>query len=155
MNYEKRFLKGLENTVRMNSSYVSTSFPSFSVAADVADSLGFLSFNDDMVGDTGRTMGRWNNKTKIVNGGLIGGPLVLFAPNGQTVILSAMSNFMAASMEYTTQTGGSMFFGVMGSATSIPVDYQVDFILYYSDHGINKVCICRLLYMLEMTNSLV
>lgn len=125
----------------MNSSYVSTSFPSFSVVPEIADSLGFLSFNDDMVGDTGRTMGRWKNETKIVNGGLIGGPLVLFDPNGQTIILSAMSNFMAASMEYTTQMGGSMFFGVMGSATSIPADYQVDFILYYSDHGINKVCI--------------
>ena len=124
----------------MNSTYVSSSFPSYSVSAEMSDLLGFLSFNDDMTGDTGRTMGRWNNKTKIVNPGMIGGPLVLFAANGQTVILSSMTNFMAASMEYSSgREGGSMFFGVLGSATSIPADYQIDFILYYSEQGINKV----------------
>lgn len=84
-------------------------------------------------------MGLWNGLPEQVNDGIKGGPLILFNSNGDSVVLSSMSNFMSASMEYVPENGGYVNFGVMGSATSITENYQVDFIVYYSDRGINKV----------------
>lgn len=129
-------MKGVE---RNNTNYVSTSCPSFSVSKEMQTSLGFLSFGDDMVGDDGRTMGRWSNQSKQINDGLFGGPLILFEQNGNTLILSSMSNFMSASMQYSPINNGSMYFGVMAGANFIPQSYSLDFIVYLSTEGINKV----------------
>lgn len=74
---------------------------------------------------------------------LIGGPLVLFNRNGDTLVISPMSNFMSTSSQLilNKQDGGvsSLNFGVMGSANVITPDYSLDFIVYYGNQGINKV----------------
>ena len=94
-----------------------------------------------MTGDTDRTMGIWNGQPGQVNDGMEGGPLILFNDNNDALVLSPMSNFMSTSMEYVPQNGGYVNFGFMNGAESVPENYQVDFIVYYSDQGINKVAL--------------
>jgi hypothetical protein len=69
---------------------------------------------------------------------IAGGPLVLFNEEGDTLVISPMSNFMSASMEHNIFIGGSLSFGVMGGVNTIPENYSVDFIVYYGSEGINK-----------------
>lgn len=101
--------------------------------------LGYLSYGDDMAGDSEKKIGLWNGLENQINDGMDGGPLVLFDDNGDTLVISSMSNFMSASMQYNAINGGYVNFGVMGGATSIPANYTVDFIVYYSGSGINQV----------------
>ena len=143
VRFKQVFVSGLNGTQR-DPSVVSSAHPSFKVNQE---NLGFLSFGDDMTGDTGRKMGIWKGLPGAVNDGMEGGPLVLFDQNGNTFVLSPMSNFMSASMQYVPDNGGHVNFGVMGGAKSVNVNYTVDFILYYSSKGINQVrcCVTKLL----------
>ena len=81
-----------------------------------------------------------------VNGELIGsgiegsGPVVLFGPptasgdaqSEPTVVLSAASNFMAASQTFDN---GTLAYGVMGAVTSIPANYSLETLLSVSEAG--------------------
>ena len=46
---------------------------------------------------------------------------------------------MVTSMENEEKAGGSLSYGIMGGIDAIPNNFSVDFLLYYSDKGINKV----------------
>jgi hypothetical protein len=92
-----------------------------------------------MAGDMEKLYGKWNGLTTVINDGLNGGPLVLFNPNGDTIIISAMSQFMAASMQHNKYVGGNLNYGIMSGVNEIPANYSLDFIVFYSDKGINKV----------------
>ena len=50
-----------------------------------------------------------------------------------------MSQFMVTSMENEEKAGGSISYGIMGGIDRIDANFSVDFLLYYSDKGINKV----------------
>lgn len=63
----------------------------------------------------------------------------MFNENGDTLVLSPMSNFMSASMQHIHDKDNSVNFGIMGGAESINSNYSVDFIVYYGNAGINKV----------------
>ena len=134
VRFKQKFPFGVENTQR-NSTVVASSFPSFYINSN----FGFLSYGGDMTGDTDRKMGVWNGLPGQINDGMQGGPLILFQSNGESLILSPMSNFMSASMEYVPLKGGYINFGVMGAAEFIPKDYEVDFIVYFSGNGVNQV----------------
>jgi hypothetical protein len=69
----------------------------------------------------------------------LGGPLLLFNSKGDTLIISQMSQFMVTSMENEEKAGGSIGYGIMGGIDQIDSNFSVDFLLYYSDKGINKV----------------
>ena len=47
---------------------------------------------------------------------------------------------MVTSMANEEKSGGSLNYGIMGGIDVIPKNFSVDFLLYYSDKGINKVC---------------
>lgn len=92
-----------------------------------------------MAGDMEKTYGRWDAQSSSINGGLSGGPLVLFNAKGDTLVIAPMSQFMTASMQRDQFAGGFFDFGIMSGVNSIPPNYSVEFVVSYSDKGINKV----------------
>lgn len=92
-----------------------------------------------MCGELEKLTGKWNSLTESINDGMQGGPLVLFDTLGDTLIISPMSNFMSASMQHKRLAPNSIHYGIMGGVNSIPKNYTVDFMVYYSDQGVNKV----------------
>ncbi len=88
-----------------------------------------------MAGDMEKVYGKWNIFTNQINDGITGGPLILFNPTGDTMIISQMSEFMAGSMK---KDGLSLNYGIMSGVDSIPRNYSIEFAIYYSSNGINK-----------------
>jgi hypothetical protein len=91
-----------------------------------------------MTGFSSLHAGTWNSSSKVVTNSLEGGPVVLFDLNkkgqGDVVIISPFSRFMATSLN---QQGNVLQYGVMGSITTIPANYNNSLILFYSSDGIN------------------
>ena len=122
-----------------------SSFPSFKVqtiydANNQYLDIGYLSFGGMMAGDMEKQFGKWNSLTMHINDGIAGGPLILFNPvTKDTLIVSQMSEFMATSMKHNQFLGGSLSYGIMGGIDEVPADYSADFLVFYSDKGINKV----------------
>ncbi|XP_078489098.1 uncharacterized protein LOC100181073 isoform X2 [Ciona intestinalis] len=116
---------------------VLSSFPSFHIAhTNTTSNLGYLNMYGDMVGYF-YAIGDIKTGDDRIRGGLRAGPLVLFDDRGNTVVMSSFSSFMSHNMQYDTKSG-VVRFGVMGDVTEIPMHYQVNTILYYSDSGINQ-----------------
>jgi len=70
---------------------------------------------------------------ELIGSGIEGsGPIVLFGPSGPSAVLSAGSNFMAASQTFDNST---LSYGIMGAVTSIPPGYSVETILSVSAAG--------------------
>ena len=86
--------------------------------------------------------GKWNNETAFLNDGLSGGPLLLFNTNGSTIIISSMSNFMSASIKHDKLIKGTLDYGIMSGVDTIPSNFSVDFMMFYSDDGIKLVSTC-------------
>ena len=66
-----------------------------------------------------------------------GGPLLLFDKEGNTIVMSPMSEFMAAANTITYDN--NLAWGIMGGPEVIPPDFVYQTILFFSDQGINKV----------------
>jgi hypothetical protein len=90
-----------------------------------------------MAGDMEKLFGKWNALTSHINDGIAGGPLILFNTNGDTLIISQMSQFMATSMNHNKLVGGSLNYGIMSGVNQIPKNFSADFMVYYSDKGVN------------------
>lgn len=87
-----------------------------------------------------KQFGKWNSLTMNINDGIAGGPLILFNPaTHDTLVISQMNEFMVTSLKHDKLFGGTLSYGIMGGINEILADYSVDFIVYYSDKGINKV----------------
>ena len=87
--------------------------------------------------------GRWNSSNTVIQFGIRDGPVVLFnltqQGEGDMLILSPLSRFMATSLSQRNTTRDSMLeYGVMGSMSSIPANYMHSFIVFYSPRGINE-----------------
>lgn len=94
-----------------------------------------------------KLFGKWNSLTMSINDGIAGGPLILFNPaTRDTLVISQMSEFMTTSMKHNQLFGGSLSYGIMGGIDEIPANYAVDFLVYYSDKGINKVLRIQIVY---------
>lgn len=120
---------------------VLSAFPSFNVkTADELD-IGYLSFGGMMAGDMEKVYGKWNSLTSHINDGIAGGPLILFNPLGDTLVISQMSQFMSTSLQHEKYSGGYLNYGIMSGVDEIPAGYSADFMVYYSDKGINQVFI--------------
>ena len=80
-----------------------------------------------------------------ITDGLSGGPVAVFDGSGDTLIISPASNFMAAS-NWHEQEGDKnrLVYGIMGGVDEVPVGTVVEFIVYYSSQGVNKVCVHHL-----------
>jgi hypothetical protein len=92
-----------------------------------------------MTGDGQKHAGIWNSSSTVVRSGMESGPVVLFNINkrgdGDILVLSPFSRFMATSL---SQTNNTLEYGVMGSIISIPENYNHSMIVFYSSKGINE-----------------
>ena len=83
---------------------------------------------------------RWPKDTKKIQSGLDSGPLLLFDDKLNTLIVSSFENVMAGSAAYdVTNDTTTAYWGIMGSATSIPEGFEYWSMIYYSPDGINAV----------------
>ncbi|RUS84124.1 hypothetical protein EGW08_008098, partial [Elysia chlorotica] len=68
--------------------------------------------------------------------GIQGGPLVLFDESSNAMVISPLSKFMAASNRKFGDEHIS--WGIMGLVDKVPAEYTVDFLISFSDKGINQ-----------------
>jgi len=117
-----------------------SSFPSFKIQAVANEKVGYLSFGGMMAGDMEKVLGDLNERYPMLNSGASAGPLVLFNPTGDTLVLSQMSEFMSTS-SYHDFVDKSYNFGIMSGVNEIPEKFACDFVVYYSSEGVNKVIV--------------
>ncbi|XP_070576650.1 uncharacterized protein [Ptychodera flava] len=110
---------------------VCTSWPAFRVEGKKG-TKGYVSYGGTFLDDT--KIGQWKEGAGNINFGLYGGPLAIFDKSLNTVVISSFSEFMAGSMQLMD---GTINYGLMGSITQIPADFNFQTIVYYAD-GINK-----------------
>ncbi|XP_046547807.1 uncharacterized protein LOC124257721 [Haliotis rubra] len=134
--FSQKYLNKTTGTRSPNSNFTISGFPSFHVT-DLKDIVGYLSFGGQMMGDFNKKMGMWSPQTLDVNGGLGGGPLVMFDRHGNTIIIQAFTNFMAVSMYYD-ETTSTINWGIMGDVDTVPAGFEINVVLYPTDKGINK-----------------
>ena len=91
-----------------------------------------------MAGDLEKVLGDLSERYPMLNSGASAGPLVVFNPKGDTLVLSQMSEFMSTS-SYHDFVDKSYNFGIMSGVNEIPEKYACDFVVYYSGEGVNKV----------------
>jgi hypothetical protein len=93
----------------------------------------------DMAGNSQKHAGSWNSSSKVIESGILGGPVFLFnfTQRGEKdlLVLSPFSRFMATSL---SQTNNVLEYGVMGSILTIPANYNHSMIVFYSPQGINE-----------------
>nr|XP_022320745.1 uncharacterized protein LOC111122983 [Crassostrea virginica] len=132
----QNFTDGASGTKAGSYDEVISGFPGFQIKDGVVDT-GYLSFGGYMLGDTHKSIGKWGSHTKDIRDGLTGGPLILFDKDGNTLIISPLTEFMAASNWQDKESGGNVYWGVMGGVDEVPYHYTYMTIVYYAK-GINK-----------------
>jgi hypothetical protein len=95
-----------------------------------------------MGGQDDKHAGLWNSSSNVIKAGMQDGLVALFdlahRGEGDMLVLSPMSHFMATSISQRNETLDSIFeYGVMGSMSTIPANYMHSFIIFYSPRGIN------------------
>eukprot|EP01006_Ploeotia_vitrea_P025486 TRINITY_DN58345_c0_g1_i1.p1 TRINITY_DN58345_c0_g1~~TRINITY_DN58345_c0_g1_i1.p1 ORF type:complete len:747 (-),score=77.64 TRINITY_DN58345_c0_g1_i1:102-2342(-) len=135
--FEQFFPQALTNTAAPGMKAkddVITSFPA--LRPGNTNDLGFISYGHSMIG-TPRDSGDYNNQTKAIAHGQSDSGPVFFVNKARshTVVVSPFSNFFTASRTYSQP---ELKFGVWGTATDIPADYSVSFILSVTEGGINE-----------------
>ncbi|UJR16105.1 hypothetical protein I4U23_003017 [Adineta vaga] len=131
----------LTNDIVLNMTNVRTVFPSFKIEQiDTNDHRGYFTFEGVMMGYDEIHAGLWTSSNTVIKSGMEAGPVVLFnlTQRGQNdaLILSPFSQFMATSL---SQQSNILQYGVMGSISTIPANYNHSMILFYSSKGINDV----------------
>ncbi|XP_055899049.1 uncharacterized protein LOC106054416 [Biomphalaria glabrata] len=119
-----------------DSDHVISSFPSFKTFPGSPTDLGYLAYGGYHSGYSGLSMGRWQSSASFATGKQ-GGPLVIFDNSSNALVISPMSQFMAASNQLSL-VRQELNYGIMGLVDSVPANYSVDFIVYYSNRGINQ-----------------
>ncbi|XP_072031491.1 uncharacterized protein [Amphiura filiformis] len=117
---------------------VCTGFPTFQVVSTSSANLGYMSYGSKVL-QTAR-MGRWQKGAIGIQSGLWGGPLVLFDQLTQhSMIMAPFREFMTGSIHYNTWSN-AVEWGVMGSVTSIPKDYNYETAIVFAP-GIKQAVI--------------
>ena len=92
-----------------------------------------------MTGEGGMHAGHWNSRSEVVGSSFRMGPLVLFnfTQRGEQdiLVLSPFSQFMATSFY---QTNSFFEYGIMGTMSPVPANYNQLMIVFYSSNGINE-----------------
>ncbi|CAG5115344.1 unnamed protein product, partial [Candidula unifasciata] len=128
------YLDTATNTSAQDLDRVISTFPSFRLSP-VPLRAGYLSFAGDLVGYSRMAIGRFLTDINFRTG-MQGGPVVIFDNTSNAVVISPLSQFMAASSYI--QRGQQIGWGIMGMVNDVPRGYSVDFIVYYSNQGINQ-----------------
>ncbi|KAK6972802.1 hypothetical protein BgiMline_023964 [Biomphalaria glabrata] len=134
--FSQTYLQNWTGTSAQDPNYVTSGFPTFKTGSASDVDLGYLAYGGDMSGYTGLNMGSWSF-TSYFETGTGGGPLVLFDNASNAMVISPMSQFMSAS-SHVSLTQQQVSYGVLGLVDTIPSGYQVDFLVYFDDRGINQ-----------------
>ena len=92
----------LTNTKHLDMKEVRTVFSSFEIERiDEKDQRGYFTYAGEMAGNNDKRAGHWERVAKVVESGMLGGPVVLFDFNQKgeedMLVLSPFSRFMATS----------------------------------------------------------
>ena len=79
---------------------------------------------------------RWNKDSNFSTG-IQGGPLVLFNKKSSAIVISPLSNFMAASSKKFMDK--HLSYGIMGLVDKVPAGFTSDFVVSYSHRGVRQV----------------
>ena len=82
-------------------------------------------------------LNRWQHGATFATG-QTGGPLVIFDNSSNAMVISPMSQFMAASNQLSLDRQ-ELSYGIMGLVDAVPANYSIEILVYYSDKGINQV----------------
>ena len=131
--FKQSFPVGTSDSATGDKNALVSTFPSFALPSDELSGVGFLSYQGPMVGFNYKS-GPWGaSSASKIGGGISGsGPLVVSGPSS-SVVLSAASNFMAASQNVSSTN--DLSYGVMGNVSSIPKGYTIEFLLSYTSEG--------------------
>jgi len=137
-----RFPDGVNGTSVGDSDAVCAAFTAFRIegpAAKSSDARGYASWAGNMLADKYTHFGVWNEDADGIQGGKNGSLLAVFDKEARTtVVLSASSQFMSANFFHTHSSAGNFLqLGLLGSVTSIPVNFEMSFMLSASQGGPN------------------
>ena len=150
--FEQRFPLGANSSSAGDPDALISTFPSFEVSAQSKaatklppPSRAFIQYRGDMAGANAR-LDRWsssacaNSSSAIVGSGIVNsGPLIVFSTAlEQSVVLSAASNFMAASQRCAAS---ALSYGLMGNVSSVPAGFSLETIMSYSPSGPTRAMI--------------
>ena len=129
----------LTSTNALDMNHVRTVFPSFQIEKiNDDDQRGFFTYEGEMAGDDDKHAGHWDSSAQVITSGILAGPIVLFDYNQRgehdALVLSTFTRFMATS---PSQTKNVLEYGVVGSMSSVPANYNHSMIVSYSPNGIN------------------
>jgi hypothetical protein len=144
----------MSSTVPLDANSVRTVFPGFNIEQiNMDDQRGFFRFEGEsilflfskcklylgvMAGEGSMHAGHWNSSSRVIIMSMRGGPVVLFnftqRGEGDMLVLSPFSQFMATSLY---QVQNTLSYGVIGSMSYVPANYNHSMIVFYSSKGIN------------------
>ncbi|KAH3742798.1 Non-lysosomal glucosylceramidase [Pelomyxa schiedti] len=144
--FDQSFPDGAKNTGVGNNLDLATCFPSFS---DSQTGFNFLTYNG-----TGAFpyTGKWDEYTKFPGGVSGGCPLVIYDKSLNTIVISAMSNFMAASQTILQDFDYSLSYGIQGMVESLPPGFNHSTILIYQN-GVSQAIFEWGGYLLKLTGK--
>eukprot|EP00397_Hematodinium_sp_SG-2012_P005644 GEMP01005666.1.p1 GENE.GEMP01005666.1~~GEMP01005666.1.p1 ORF type:complete len:783 (-),score=179.11 GEMP01005666.1:1622-3895(-) len=96
-------------------------------------SSGFLQFKGIMAGKNAIIDNTWNAHRRL-QGGVDAGPLVFFSAVPKAEIVAPLTNAMTSNYVFTNYY--TLQFGIMGSVTTIPEGFTMDFLLVRSRVGV-------------------
>ncbi|XP_055899050.1 uncharacterized protein LOC106071759 isoform X1 [Biomphalaria glabrata] len=135
--FTQKYYGQANRTSANDTTQVISSFPSFQALSN--GGMGFLAYGGDMAGYSDLKFGWWQYGASLSTG-ISGGPLVIFDSASNAMVISPLSQFMAASSQFSQQYQ-QLSYGIMGLVDTVPQNYSIDFIVYYSDKGINQAMI--------------
>ncbi|KAH9500569.1 hypothetical protein Btru_072292 [Bulinus truncatus] len=130
------YLQNWTGTSAQDPQYVISGFPTFKTGPASGVDLGYLGYGSDFSGYSGLDIGRWS-MTSYFETGTGGGPLVIFDNSSNAMVVSPLSQFMATSNNVSFMQQ-QVSYGILGLVDTVPAGFQVDFIVYFSDRGINQ-----------------
>ncbi|XP_072031493.1 uncharacterized protein [Amphiura filiformis] len=124
---------GFTGTSVNDKNKVCTGFPTFQIGTS-QEKLGYISYGGTFLDSS--KIGKWEKGTMDIESGINGGPLVLFDQNERTMVMSSFREFMAGSVYYNKESN-TVDWGVMGSMTEIPRDFNYETAIVFG-HGIKR-----------------
>ncbi|CAG5116367.1 unnamed protein product, partial [Candidula unifasciata] len=133
--FHQQYLRDTENTSTNSANNVISKFPSFLLGGQRGVDLGYLAFGGNMAGYSSMSRGRFVQNASFPTG-IQGGPLVIFDESSNAIVISPKSAFMAASSSIDAQK--QVNWGIMGEVNQVPSGYSSQYIVFFSNKGINQ-----------------
>ncbi|KAK7102674.1 uncharacterized protein [Littorina saxatilis] len=139
--FSQNYETGAKGTQAANVEHTISGFPSFRVqeVTTQKEPLGYLAYGGIHTGDTGKQLGIFSPSGLNITDGLDFGPIALFDGSGDALVISPANNFMSVS-NWVIKDGdtNTLSYGIMGGVHTVPVQFGVEFLVYYCSLGVNQ-----------------